>query len=1396
MPLRLQATLVWCLLVLCCLPRTISLVAAEEPQTFDALRQQYQQQTLPLLRRFCLDCHSSEEKAGELDLERFSSLDQIRRQPDVWQQVAAMLDNREMPPADQPQPSGEQRGQLRGWIADYLRAEAHAQAGDPGPVVLRRLNNAEYTWSIRDLTGIELNPAGEFPVDGAAGEGFTNTGQALAMSPALLQKYLDAAKEITSHAVLLPGGLRFSAGATRRDWTNEVVGEIRQLYRQHTSGNQDVSSLDRWSQADPARATGEDGRVDLRPYFAALIEHRQQLLDDLASVDTVASQRQLNANYLRGLARALASAEPRSELLDDLRIRWRQASPAQAAELADLVAAWRDRLWKTNPVGHFGSVRPWHEPVEPLQSTAEFRVKITRPESGNDITLFLVAGGAGLRQTGRMVRWSEPRIERPGRIPIALADVRAAVVVFERLRQQMAGNTQRYLAAAHAARGGQSNVALNELAERNQVEALVLQAWLAYLGISIDGQVALGEHLSLPLQNVAGHDFVRGWGMAGQDALSVVANSSDQTVNIPGRVPPHTVCVHPRPERWVAAGWQSPIAGRVRLIPRVQDAHAACGNGIQWSLELRRGQQRRVLREGHVELGGRATIEPVDDLTIRQGDVVSLVIGPRDANYVCDLTEIDLAVEQLDGTKQQWKLSTDCADSIGASNPHPDRLGNPAVWHFHTGRLDGAGSPAAVPAESLLAAWLDATDSDQAQQLAARVQALVVNPPDASLAPADRLLREQLTAPAGPLLSQLDLSKLGALATPADLASAGHGVDSRDLDQLGGGARWNGNDLLVPVPAVLPVRLPAALLADSELVLTGTLVDSDDKQPDEHQGVQLQVLSTRPPEPLVLSPEAPILVPAGSPAQRRWRQAFADFRQLFPAAMCYARIVPVDEVVTLVLFHREDEPLGRLMLDQAQRQRLDRLWEELRYVSQDALIGQTAFEQLMEFATQDGDPRLFEPLREPIQQRAAEYRRWQEQTEPAHLAAVLELAARAFRRPLSHSEGEGLRAFYADLRRQSQPHDAAIRLTLARVLVSPAFLYRLEQPAAGAARGPVSDWELASRLSYFLWSSLPDESLRQAAADGRLHEPEVLAAETRRMLRDARVRRLAVEFACQWLHLRDFDQVVEKSERHFPSFAHVRGAIYEESVQFFTDLFQNDGFVLDILEADHTFLNARLAEHYGIPAVAGEQWRRVDGMRQHGRGGILAQASFLSSQAGASRTSPILRGNWISETLLGERLPRPPQDVPQLPAEAPGGLTERQLIEQHSSAPACAKCHERIDPLGFALESFDAIGRRRAADSQGQPIDVRATLRDGTPIQGLDGLREYLATTRRRTFVRQFCRKLLGYSLGRSVQLSDEPLLERMERRLEASDYRVAVAVEEIVMSEQFRMIRGQETGP
>lgn len=245
--------------------------------------------------------------------------------------------------------------------------------------------------------------------------------------------------------------------------------------------------------------------------------------------------------------------------------------------------------------------------------------------------------------------------------------------------------------------------------------------------------------------------------------------------------------------------------------------------------------------------------------------------------------------------------------------------------------------------------------------------------------------------------------------------------------------------------------------------------------------------------------------------------------------------------------------------------------------------------------------------------------------------------------------------------------------------------------------------------------------------------------------------------------------------------------MYEETVRFFEDMFRNDGSILSMLDADHTFLNEALAKHYGIDSRATE-WQRVDGVRSHGRGGILAMATVLASQSGASRTSPILRGNWVYETLLGERLPRPPAGVPILPDEPPQGLTARQLIEQHSSVEACARCHLKIDPYGFALEQYDAIGRLRPT-----AVDTTTTLLDGQTIEGIDGLRNYLLNDRRDDIVRHFCRKLLGYSLGREVQLSDKPLLDTMVSDLEKNDYRFSVAVEAVVLSDQFRKIRGTE---
>ncbi|MFN5899653.1 MAG: DUF1592 domain-containing protein, partial [Planctomyces sp.] len=663
----------------------------------------------------------------------------------------------------------------------------------------------------------------------------------------------------------------------------------------------------------------------------------------------------------------------------------------------------------------------------------------------------------------------------------------------------------------------------------------------------------------------------------------------------------------------------------------------------------------------------------------------------------------------------------------------------------------------------------------------------------------------------GPLLATVRREILSRPATVADpVTDSAIGPDPQLFGRLPDGNPIAAADLCVRAPSIIEIQVPADLVAGSEFVATAGL-----QLPAGAEGsVQMQVL-TEPPASLTAPAAAnatpaggkarwsdgdaqvrfdrPILVQPDSQARTRLLQDFDTFRQLFPAALCYHRIVPVDEVVTLTLYYREDDHLRRLMLSPEETAELDRLWSDMHFVSRSALALVDAYEQLWQFATQDADPSAFTPMREGILKNAELFREQQRLAEPIQLQAVLEIADRAWRRTLNDTEKQQLSSLYQQLRSEGLEHEAAVRKLLVRVLVSPAFLFRTEQVRAGSKPVPVTASELASRLSFFLWSSLPDQTLRAAADSGNLLQDRELQTQLQRMLADPRIRRMAVEFGCQWLHIRDFDQLDEKSQQHYPEFTELRSDMYEESILFLEDLIRNDRSVLSLLDADHTWVNGRLAKFYGIEGVEGEQFRRVDGLRARSRGGILAMASTLAKQSGASRTSPILRGNWVSEFLLGDRLPKPPKGVPVLPEVAPENVTERQLIELHSSDPACARCHQRIDPFGFALESFDTIGRLRDRDAHGLQINTGAVLPDGTPIEGLDGLRQYLLQNRRRDFLRTFCRRLLGYALGRSTQLSDEPLLDEMLQQLERREFRISAALETIVLSPQFRMIRGAE---
>ena len=1384
------------------------------PTATDEVSKEFEAATLPVVKRYCLECHSSEEQEGDLDLERFTGLDQVRNAPRVWQRVAEMLDNGEMPPKEARQLGEAERARLRRWVGGFLSTEAVRRAGDPGRVVLRRLNNAEYTYTLRDLTGLDaLEPAREFPVDGAAGEGFTNTGNALVMSPSLLTKYLDAAKDVAGHAVLLPDGFRFAPGTTARDWTEETLAKIREFYREFTDprGGGDKVNLQ-----GIVFDTNQGGRLPLERYLAATIAERQALTSGAKSVEAVAGERGLNARYLGTLWKSLTSPDP-SLLLAGFQLRWRTAKLEDVPALVAEVAAWQKGLWKFSSVGHIGKVggpKSWMEPVSPLIARQEVRFKVPPSPDGKDVTLSLVATDAGDGNEHDFVVWRQPRLVAPGRPDLLLRDVRRVARELATRRERLFADTAKYLDASAEAEAARGQVDVSTLARQRGLDPDALRAWLDYLGIVPADALKLTGHFTEKLTRGGGHDFINGWGR--NETPQLLANSSDQHVRIPGNMRPHGVAVHPSPTLRAAVGWLSPVTATVRVEASVTHAHPECGNGVTWSLELRRGSTRRRLAEGTAQGSKEWKVGPIEGLAIQAGDFISLAIGPRDGNHSCDLTAVELRVVEAG---RSWDLADDVSGDVLAGNPHADRLGHPGVWHFYT-EPDKGGVEAGptLPAGSVLARWQASKDVEEKHRLGDEAQRLLASGEAAPKDGPDATLRRQLRAVGGPLLGAILRARPDGEPEPEVQAMAGAdwGLDPSIFGKRPNGRAVDAASLCVRAPTVISFRLPAELAEGAEVVTTGAL----DEETGAEGSVQLEVVAGAPPRVTGLSPSgvtvtitdgswtsgdrrtsfvSPILVNEGSASRKRIEAALEDFRNLFPAAFCYAKIVPVDEAVTLTLFHREDGHLSRLMLDEAQKARLDRLWDELHFIGRDALTLVDAYAQILEYASQDGDPKVFEPLRKPINDRAAAFRRRLVEVEPRHLDALLEFAARAYRRPLTGPETGQLRGLYADLRAEEIPHEEAFRLTLARVLVAPAFLYRAEKPGPGSGQGPVANGELATRLSYFLWSSQPDKELRELAESGRLADVETLVGQSRRMLRDVKARRLATEFACHWLHIADFDQLDEKSERHFPTFLGLRGAMYEESVRFFTDLFQNDGSVLGILDADHTFLNGPLAEHYGIPlnkAGKPQDWRRVDGIKRYGRGGILGQSTTLAKQSGASRTSPTLRGNWISEVLLGERLPRPPKGVPQLPDDeaATAGLTVRQLVEKHANDEKCANCHRRIDPLGFSLEAFDAIGRRREKDLGDRPIDTHARAMDGSQFEGLEGLKDYLLTARREAFLKQFCRKLLGFALGRSTQLSDDLLLTDMQAALKANGYRVGSAIEVIVRSRQFREIRGRET--
>lgn len=599
-----------------------------------------------------------------------------------------------------------------------------------------------------------------------------------------------------------------------------------------------------------------------------------------------------------------------------------------------------------------------------------------------------------------------------------------------------------------------------------------------------------------------------------------------------------------------------------------------------------------------------------------------------------------------------------------------------------------------------------------------------------------------------------------------------------------------------------------------------------------------------------------LIIPEGA-SREAFEKSFARFSSVFPDVFFVSergRFFPDDSqdkgrllsagYHNVMGYYRDDLPLVELILDDKGKQHLDRLWDEFDFIGDhttrtwiqyffnqsgevqgngresgterppDKAVTATAMVfQLRDAyvakaqANPTNDPIAVEAINEHfarVNETMRRVEKMRQEAAPHHTEALLKFASRAFRRPLTKGERDGILAYYQELKtKNSLTHEDAMRDSIVSILMSPKFSYRIDLLEESAARRtgivnaaattgvkPLSGYALASRLSYFLWSSMPDGELMERAGTGDLKRPDVLAAQARRMLKDPKARGIATEFAGNWLDFRRFEDFNSVDRERFPAFTNeLREAMFQEPVRFVEDVIRKDRPVLDMLYGKDTFVNPALAKHYGMPNVEGgaNNWVKVDNARNFGRGGILAMSVFLTQNSPGLRTSPVKRGYWVAKRVLGENIPPPPPQVPELPTdEAKSDLPLREMLAKHRDNPACASCHARFDSFGLVFENYGPIGEKRDKDLAGRPVDTQAQFPGGGEGNGFAGVEAYIREHRQKDFIDNLSRKLLAYALGRSLQLSDELVVDRMKASAATKGFRFAPFIETIVTSPQF----------
>jgi hypothetical protein len=559
--------------------------------------------------------------------------------------------------------------------------------------------------------------------------------------------------------------------------------------------------------------------------------------------------------------------------------------------------------------------------------------------------------------------------------------------------------------------------------------------------------------------------------------------------------------------------------------------------------------------------------------------------------------------------------------------------------------------------------------------------------------------------------------------------------------------------------------------------------------------------------------------PAGKPFEA-WKGGVIEFARLLPQ-VSHREAAPSDRdpipfpfentyntpernfFHTAVKYHRDDRFLVEYLLDDPARKRLDIAWADLlgSFEYHDILLRFTAEKYKLDlegrtiaivdnFWIDHLQPEAGNYIRR-LSREYQQIRNDSEAAESRQIADAIAFAIRAWRRPLTASEKTDLQSFYRQQRTQEKlDHSQAVRTVLTRILVAPDFLYRAERATDSALASKLSNDELAGRLSFLIWSSLPDDELRRAAAAGELSDPSLLSKQTRRMLADPKARRFATEFFGQWLGFYQFDRYRGIDAEKFPEFNdHLRTSLYDEAINFFEHVVRTDRPVKEILFADYAFLNDELAKHYGIDnASLASALSRVENMHANHRGGLMGLGAVLTATSAPLRTSAVKRGDWILRRVLGTPVPPPPANAGSIAADdSPAdGKTVRQRLEAHRSDATCVNCHSRIDPLGFALEHYDLLGRWRDTYKNGEAIDDAIAIDGGPLVAGPQGLRAYLRQHHEQ-FYQTLCAKLLAYSLGRGELVTDAELIDKMATKVRSGEGTMADLINEIVVSRQFR---------